>query len=106
MNSALNSAITNVSRELGINREIVETVYRSYWGFIRNHLDNLELKSLSSDEFDNTDTNFNIPFIGKLYTTYDKIAKYQRRLNYYKNYVKDKKDTANRQSSASDKKCV
>ena len=56
---------------------------------------------MSEDEFDHTNTNFNIPYIGKLYTDYDKIKKYNNQLNYYRN-VKAKKNQANRQSSTSE----
>ena len=56
---------------------------------------------MSLEELKSIDTNFNIPFIGKLYVDYETIQKYNRQLKFYQN-VKCKKNKANRQSSVSE----
>ena len=101
MNSSLNLALRQTARKFSLDYRTVENVYRSYWKFIRNTIADITFPAMSEDEFDRTNTNFNIPYIGKLYTDYDKIKKYNNQLNYYRN-VKAKKNQANRQSSTSE----
>jgi hypothetical protein len=52
-------------------------------------------------EFDSTVSNFNLPFLGKLYVDYKKLAKYHEQRKLYKD-VKAKESEANRLSSVSD----
>ena len=101
MNSILNSAIGQASRNLSVDRKLVEAVYKSYWRFIKEHVSSYTLKEMSQEEFDETVTNFNIPYLGKLYVKSDKLEKYNNQLNYYKN-VKAKKNQADRLSGVSD----
>ena len=56
---------------------------------------------MSEEEFNSTTTNFNIPYIGKLYADYNKVIKYKQRLKQYEN-AKGKENKANRLSSVSD----
>ena len=53
------------------------------------------------EEFNSVDTNFNIPYIGKLYVGIEKIEKYKRKKENYEN-VKNKRNKANGLSSVSD----
>lgn len=61
------------ARELGIPYKDVQAIYSSYWKFIKCSISDLELEGMDEEGFNNTDTNFNIPFIGKLYTNYNKV---------------------------------
>jgi len=101
MNSVLNSALVQASRNLSVDRKLVEAVYRSYWKFIKEHVSSYSLREMTQEEFDDTVTNFNIPYLGKLYVKSDKLEKYNNQLNYYKN-VKAKKNQADRLSGTSD----
>ena len=102
MNSnLLNLALKQAARNLSISPKLAELVYRSYWGFIRDYVENLHIRTLSEEEFKEVTTNFNIPYIGKLYVDYDKIEKYKRQLKRYEN-GRVKKNQASRQSSISD----
>ena len=101
MNNSLNLALRKASRNLCVDLKQVEAVYKSYWWFVRNHIESLPLREISEEEFASTVTNFNIPYIGKLYTSYDKIQKYKNQLKYYKD-VKLKKNKATRLSGVSD----
>ena len=100
-NHLLNLALKQVARNLNISHKLAETVYRSYWSFIRDYVENLHIRTLNKEEFKEVTTNFNIPYIGKLYVDYDKIEKYKRQLKKYEN-VRVKKNQASRQSSAGD----
>ena len=95
MNNSLSLALKKASRNLCVDLSQVEAVYRSYWGFIRSQIEPLSLRDITKEELCKTETNFNIPYIGKLYVDYDKIQKHRNRLNYLHN-DKLKKNKANR----------
>lgn len=100
MNNSLNLALKKTSRTFGVKQKLVEQIYKSYWGFIRNQIEGLKFEEMSKQEFDSIAHNFNIPYIGKLYVDYEKIEKYKRHLKYFQD-VKDKGNTANRLSGIS-----
>lgn len=56
-------------------------VYNSYWQFIHEHLSTFSLKEMDEQTFNSTDTNFNIPYIGKLYADYDRIKHKPLKMN-------------------------
>jgi len=87
MNSVLKSAISDASKELGLEYSLVESVYKSYWLFIRQTLSTQDLDNLSKEELQAKAANFNIPYIGKLYANYNKY-KYVQTKKY--NYVTNK----------------
>lgn len=101
MNSLLNSALRQTARVLSISPKLAEKVYQSYWGFIRDYVENLHIRTMTEEEFNSVTTNFNIPYIGKLYVDYDRIRKYQVQLKKYQD-GRTKKNQANRQSGVSD----
>lgn len=102
MNSnLLNLALRQAARNLSISSKLAEIVYRSYWAFIRDYAESQPIRTLSEEEFKEATTNFNIPYIGKLYVDYDKIEKYKRQLKRYEN-ARAKKNKASRQSSVGD----
>ena len=76
-------AIKQVSIELGLPPQVVKEAYESYWAFIRNNIKTLPLKEdLSKEEFDKLRTNFNIPSIGKLSCTYDRMIGVKKRFEH------------------------
>lgn len=89
----LNSIIGQVARKLSIPTELAVLIYRSYWGFIKDRISNTPLQDMSEEDFESTAVNYNIPYIGKLHTNYEKIQKYNRKLNYYNQYVRNKKNS-------------
>ena len=101
MNNTLNLAIKKVARNLSVDQKLVEQVYKSYWFFIKEHISSLPLRDLSQEEYDSTVSNINLPFIGKLYVDYNKLAKYHEERKLYKD-VKAEENKANRLSSTSD----
>ena len=89
-------AIKQVSIELGLLPQVVKEAYESYWTFIRNNIKALPLKEdLSKEEFDKLRTNFNIPSIGKLSCTYDRMIGVKKRFEH----IKKLRDDYNNQES-------
>lgn len=81
----LNEIYEQVAKDLGLEPEVVKAAYRSQWQFIRNTIEALPLKEeLSEEEFSQLRTSFNIPSLGKLYTTDEKVRRAKRRVEYLK----------------------
>lgn len=77
--------IDKVSKELGIPIEVVNTAYKSYWKFIKQTIQSLPLKdNINEEEFAKLRTNFNIPSLGKLTCTFDRMMGVKKRLKYIK----------------------
>nr|DAS05437.1 MAG TPA: hypothetical protein [Crassvirales sp.] len=89
-------AIKQVSIELGLPPQVVKEAYESYWTFIRNNIKALPLKEdLSKEEFDKLRTNFNVPSIGKLSCTYDRMIGVKKRFEH----IRKLRDDYNNQES-------
>lgn len=79
-----------VANKLGFPKEVIKLAYLSYWKFIRSTIKDLPLKEdLSKEEFSLLRTNFNIPSLGKLNCTYDRITRLN---NKYINSIKKYND--------------
>ena len=77
--------IGKVSQEMGIPLEVVDTAYKSYWKFIKQTIQSLPLKDdISEEEFAKLRTNFNIPSLGKLTCTFDRMMGVKKRFKYIK----------------------
>ena len=77
--------VNTVSKELNIPEEVVSKAYKSYWEFIKETIQALPLnEDINEDEFSNLRTNFNLPSLGKLVCTYDKVQKVKKRFKYIK----------------------
>ena len=76
-------AIKQVSTELGLPPQVVKEAYESFWTYIRNNIKALPLKEdLSKEEFDKLRTNFNVPSIGKLSCTYERMGGVKKRFEH------------------------
>lgn len=61
----------------------MKKAYESHWLFIRESIKALPLKEdLSEEEFKKLKTNFNIPSIGKLSCTYNRMVGVNKRFEY------------------------
>lgn len=81
--------VTELSEELEIPEEVVDTAYKSFFEFIRETIVSLPLKDeLSEEDFNKLRTNFNIPSLGKLHCTYERYRRMKERMNYIKK-IKD-----------------
>ena len=77
---------TKVAKDLKLPEIAVLTAYNSFWKFIKDTIEELPLKEdITEEEFDKLRTNFNVPSLGKLFTTY-------KRVEFAKNRLKDKMD--------------
>lgn len=82
-----------VAADMGIPIEVVRAAYLSQWQFIRNTIEALPLKEeLSEEEFNQLRTSFNLPSLGKIYTTRDKVQRTKRKIDYLRALLKDAKD--------------
>ena len=72
--------IGEVSKEIGLPEEVVDNVYKAYWYFIKQSIESLPLKEdISEEEFSKLRTNFNIPSLGKLSCTFDRMLGVKKR---------------------------
>ena len=85
MNNSVNQAVKQVARKLCVDQKLVEQVYRSYWKFAKEHISSLNLRNINQEEFDSIVTNFNIPYIGKLYVGYGRVEKYKKQFKKKRN---------------------
>lgn len=77
--------IGKVSQEMDIPLEVVDAAYKSYWKFIKQTIQSLPLKDdISEEEFAKLRTNFNIPSLGKLTCTFDRMMGVKKRFKYIK----------------------
>ena len=80
-----------VSQEMDIPLEVVDTAYKSYWKFIKQTIQSLPLKDdISEEEFAKLRTNFNIPSLGKLTCTFDRMMGVKKRFKYIRQ-IREKK---------------
>ena len=83
--------IGKVSQEMGLPPEVVDTAYKSYWKFIKQTIQSLPLKDdISEEDFTKLRTNFNIPSLGKLTCTFDRMMGVKKRFKYIR-HIRDKK---------------
>lgn len=77
--------LNKVSDELQLPLEVVKKAYESHWLFIRESIKALPLKEdLSEEEFKKLKTNFNIPSLGKLTCTYERMLGVRKRFENIK----------------------
>lgn len=79
----LEEIVKRVSKELNIPEDTILKTYKAYWEYIRSTIQELPLKeNLSLEDFNKLKTNFNIPSLGKLSCTYDRMLNMKKRLEY------------------------
>ena len=84
--------IGKVSKELNIPKEVVDAAYKSYWYFIKQTIQSLPLKDdIDEEEFAKLRTNFNIPSLGKMTCTFDRMMGVKKRFEYIKRLIEDAK---------------
>lgn len=81
--------VNEVSEKLGLPSVVVDKVYRAYWRFIRNTIKELPLKEdIPKEDFLKLRTNFNIPSLGKLSCSYERVRRVRRRYEYIRDLRK------------------
>ena len=85
--------INSVSEDMGIPEEVVDSAYKSYWKFIKQTIQELPLKEdINEEEFSRLRTNFNIPSLGKMVCTFDRMIGVKKRYKYIKKLKEDVKN--------------
>ena len=75
--------IQTVSKKLNIPYEVVNKAYSSYWEFVKTTIEKLPLKDdLSEEQFSQLRTNFNVPSLGKLNCTYERMLGIKQKYKY------------------------
>lgn len=86
-----NDIIAQVSKDIGLPSNVVDKVYKLYWKFIRETIQRLPIKdNISKEEFSKLRTNFNIPSLGKLSCTYDRVKGVKERYKYIRSLRENK----------------
>ena len=76
--------LDQVSNKLNLPKDFVDKVYKSYWLSIKEHIQSLPLRDTKDEVvFNNLKININIPSIGKLYTTQERIQNIKENYNKY-----------------------
>lgn len=82
-NKLLGNIIIKVSKELSIPKDVVETIYKLYWRFIKETIESIPISKIENEEqFNEYKTSFNIVYIGKLYTDWNKIVGQRKRFDH------------------------
>ena len=77
--------LRKVAIELNLPVEVVRWAYESHWAFVKETITSLPLKgSLNEEDFSKLRTNFNIPSLGKLSCTYERMLGVKKRFEYIK----------------------
>lgn len=83
--------IGKVSEELNLPKEVVDKTYKAFWLFINQSIQSLPLKeNLNEEDFAKLRTSFNIPSLGKLCVTWDRLVGCRKRFNLIKQ-IREKK---------------
>lgn len=77
--------IDKVSKELNLPKELVDKTYKAYWLSIKKHIQSLPLKKdINEEDFTKLKTSFNIPSLGKLCVTWDRLVGCKKRFEIIK----------------------
>lgn len=83
VNKNLKQIIEDTAKELDLPAEVVNSAYLSYWQFARETLSSLNLKNVQSEEeLEGLRTSINIPSIGKIHTSWQKIENQRKRYQF------------------------
>ena len=89
----LDQIYKKIAEELNLDIEVVKAAYQSQWLFIREKIEELPINiEMSEEEFNSLRVSFNIPSLGKMFTSFDKIQKNKRRIEYLKQILGNAKD--------------
>ena len=68
--------VEDVAENLGLEKKLVDRVYRSYWRAVREYIVSIPMKwEFTEEYFDKVRPNVNIPSLGKLYVTSNRFKK-------------------------------
>lgn len=81
--------IGKVAKELSLPENVVDKAYKAFWLCVKDNMQSLPLKeNLNEEDFAKLRTSFNIPSLGKLSCTYERMVGVKKRFNYINNLRK------------------
>lgn len=85
--------MSEVSKELGYDEDVVEAVYRSQWLYIREKIEEIPIQNtMTKKDLDNYTLSFHVQKIGKFYTNYDRLVKIFKQRSNIEEIVKRESD--------------
>lgn len=85
--------MSEVSKELGYDEDVVEAVYRSQWLYIREKIEEIPIQNtMTKEDLDNYTLSFHVQKIGKFYTNYDRLVKIFKQRSNIEEIVKRESD--------------
>ena len=80
--------MSEVSKELGYDEDVVEAVYRSQWLCIRDMIESIPMRNkLTKEELESYVLSFNVQKIGKFYTNYERYLRVKRQRTEIENII-------------------
>lgn len=77
--------VGKISEKLNLPKEVVDKTYKAFWCFIKQHIQSLPLKeNINEEDFSRLRTNFNIPSLGKLSCSRDRMLGMKKRYKLIK----------------------
>lgn len=84
----INNIFEKASLQLNIPLAVIKNTYLSYWLFIKNTIESLPITdNMIEEDFNKLRVSFNIPKLGKLYTSFDKYKRIKNKYLYVKNKI-------------------
>lgn len=80
-NKKLKPVISKLAKEYNISEEEVKAIVESPYAFTKNTINELQLKNVTEDEFNELKTNFIYKYIGKLHTKFSMVQSQNKRYN-------------------------
>lgn len=77
-------AIKKAAKDLNLDSKLIDSIYRAYCKLIIDKISTLPLKNedLSEKEFNELQTNINLPSLGKIYTNWQIIKNQKQKIIY------------------------
>lgn len=97
LNNEIQEIVDEVAKEMGITRLAATIAYRSFWMFIKETIESLpDMTTITEEEFNKQNVNFNIKHLGKLHTNFSKVG----RTNKFKEIVNERVKNKKRKASS------
>lgn len=89
----INEIYEEVAKEFDLDVEVIKSIYELSWESIRQKIISFPLKGkVSKGDLKDYRMSFNLPSLGKLFTTEERVLNIKERTKYIKNYVREIKD--------------
>lgn len=88
----INALIHSLGLKYGLQDDVIRKIVNSPYKFTREIIVNLELEEIETEEqFEELKVNFIYKYLGKLYTTFDRLNRIKKQSENLKNYNNNEK---------------